>query len=162
MNLATLPAWELHHAIDSLQAAHVRCIDDDQLEQWPELFTVDCLYQIIAQENAERGLPLATILCDSRGMLHDRVVSLRHANIYEKHQYRHLIGSAVVQSLTSDSVRVRSNYAVYRTRTNGVSEVFSTGRYDDLMVVVDGVLRFREKTVTFDTNRIDSLLVTPL
>ena len=162
MNLASLSRLELRHEIDNLQAAYIRCIDDGELEQWPLLFAADGLYKIIAQENADRGLPLAAMLCDSRGMLADRVVSLRHANIYEKHQYRHIVSGALIQAPDLASVRVRSNYVVYRTRTNGVTEVFSTGRYDDLIVVDDGQLRYREKIVTFDTNRIDSLLVTPL
>ena len=95
-------------------------------------------------------------------MLTDRVVSLRHANIYEAHQYRHGVCAAAVRELAGDAVRVRSNYTVLRTRTNGATEVFSSGRYDDLMVVEDGRLLFKEKVVTYDTHRIDSLLVTPL
>ncbi len=162
MNLTQLSAIELYHEIERLQTAYVRAIDDDQLEEWPGLFTTVCRYQVIAQENADRGLPLAAILCDSRGMLHDRVIALRHANIYEKQQYRHLVASAMVREVSADSVQVRSNYAVYRSRASGTTEVFSSGRYDDLMVVDDGQLRFREKVVTFDTNRIDTLLVIPL
>ena len=42
-----------------------------------------------------------------------------------------------------------------------IADILS-GRYDDLMVVEAGRLLFREKIVTFDTLRIDSLLVTPL
>jgi anthranilate 1,2-dioxygenase small subunit len=162
VNLLELPAYALQHEIDALQTEYVRAIDDDALEEWPGLFTERCDYRVIALENAARGLPLATIRCDSRGMLIDRVVSLRHANIFEAHQYRHLVCSAAVRELAADRVRVRSNYVVFRTRTNGASEVFSTGRYDDLMVVEGGRLLFKEKIVTFDTNRIDSLLVTPL
>lgn len=162
MNLLELATPELQQAIAALQTAYVRAIDDDELESWPDLFTARCDYRVVAQENARRGLPLATIRCDSRGMLMDRVVSLRNANIFEAHQYRHLVCAAAVRELAADQVRVRSNYVVFRTRTNGVSEVFSTGRYDDLMVVEGARLLFREKIVTFDTNRIDSLLVTPL
>ena len=73
MNLASLSRLELRHEIDNLQSAYIRCIDDGELEQWPLLFAADGLYKIIAQENADRGLPLAAMLCDSRGMLADRV-----------------------------------------------------------------------------------------
>lgn len=162
MNLLELAPYALQHVIDTLQTAYVRAIDDDELEAWPALFTEQCRYEVIALENAARGLPLAAIRCDSRGMLTDRVVSLRHANIYEAHQYRHLVCAAAVRELSPDAVRVRSNYTVLRTRTNGATEVFSSGRYDDLMVVEDGRLLFKEKVVTYDTHRIDSLLVTPL
>jgi len=51
---------------------------------------------------------------------------------------------------------------VLRTRTNGVTEIFSAGSYRDRIVVEDGELRFAEKLVIFDTDRIDTLLVTPL
>jgi anthranilate 1,2-dioxygenase small subunit len=125
-------------------------------------FVDDCDYRIVSRENAERQLPLATLSCDSRGMLLDRIVSLRHANIYERHRYRHLVSSTVLGAVSAASVEARSHYAVFRTRTNGVSEVYSVGTYDDEVVVDDGMLRFRRKLVIFDTYRIDSLLVTPL
>lgn len=46
------------------------CIDEDDLENWPEFFTLDaCRYEIIARENVERGKPLALMFCTSRSML---------------------------------------------------------------------------------------------
>ncbi len=162
MNLLELSAPERQYAVEQLLARYVQCIDDDRLEEWPTFFVEQCDYRIVAQENAERGLPLAALSCDSRGMLIDRVVSLRHANIYERHRYRHVVSSTLLGAVSADSVQARSHYAVFRTRTNGVSEVYSVGTYDDDIVSVDGALLFRRKCVTFDTNRIDSLLVTPL
>lgn len=94
-------------------------------------------------------------------MLTDRVVSLRKANIFERHGYRHLISATLVSGPTDGAVQARSNYAVYRTRTNGVTELYNAGTYDDRIVSDGSQLRFAEKIVTYDTNRIDSLLVTP-
>ena len=162
MNLLELAPLERQYAVEQLLARYAQCIDDDRLEAWPDFFTERSVYRVVARENAERGLPLAALSCDSRGMLVDRVVSLRHANIYERHRYRHLVSSTVLGEVTRDSVQARSHYAVFRTRTNGVSEVYSVGTYDDDIVSTDGQLLFRSKRVTFDTNRIDSLLATPL
>lgn len=162
MQLNSLPESELFYRIQRLLAGYCQCIDDDRLEEWPQFFTERCSYRIVAQENAARGLPLAAMSCDSRGMLHDRVVSLRKANIYEVHTYRHLVSATVITEVTADYARARSHYAVFRTRTNGVSEVYSVGSYDDRIVAEGGSLLFAEKLVTFDTNRIDSLLATPL
>ncbi len=162
MNLLELAPFERQYAVEQLLARYAQCIDDDRLEQWPDFFVADCDYRIVSRENAERQLPLATLSCDSRGMLLDRIVSLRHANIYERHRYRHLVSSTVLGAVSAASVEARSHYAVFRTRTNGVSEVYSVGTYDDEVVVDDGMLRFRRKLVIFDTYRIDSLLVTPL
>lgn len=162
MNLLELSPLELQFAVEQLLARYVQCIDDDRLEAWPDFFADPCEYRIVARDNVERGLPLAILSCDSRGMLVDRVVSLRHANIYERHRYRHVVSSTLLDAVTVDKVQARSHYAVLRTRTNGVSEVYSVGTYDDDIVSAGGRLLFRRKLVTFDTNRVDSLLVTPL
>ena len=162
MNLQSLTDVELQFHVERLLANYVQCIDEDRLEAWPDFFVDDCLYQVIAKENAERGLPVAAIFCDSKGMLADRIVSLRHANVYERHQYRHIVSSIVIGAVSDNVTQVQSNYVVYRTRTNGVTEVYNTGMYNDKIVAADGQLLFKEKIVTFDTNRIDSLLVTPL
>ena len=153
---------DLQFAVERLLAEYIHCIDDDRLEAWPSFFTETCLYQIVARENVERGLPLAAIYCDSRGMLTDRVVSIRKANIYEAHHYRHLLSGVYVEEVHDEFVRVRSNYAVFRTRSNGESDVYSTGLYRDNIVLVNDSLKFSEKTIIYDTSRIDSALVTPI
>jgi anthranilate 1,2-dioxygenase small subunit len=162
LNLKSLTDVELQYRVERLLANYVQCIDEDRLEAWPDFFVDDCLYQVIAKENADRKMPVAAIFCDSKGMLADRIVSLRHANVYEQHHYRHIVSSIVVAEVSEGAIGVLSNYVVYRTRTNGMSEVYNTGMYRDKIVSVDGQLLFKEKIVTFDTNRIDSLMVTPL
>src|SRR3546814_15501879 len=82
MDLSTLPRTELLREVTDLIALHAELIDDDQLEAWPDLFVEDCHYSVLPRENADRGLPVATIFCDSRGMLVDRIVSLRRAHIF--------------------------------------------------------------------------------
>ena len=162
MNLTSFSEIELQYLVERLLARYAHCIDADELEAWPALFTADCLYKVIARENVERNLPVAAIFCDSQRMLTDRIVSARHANVYEKHTYRHLISSTVVAPLTDDRVRATSNYAVYRTRTNGATELYNTGIYHDEIVAQNERWLFQKKIVVFDTHRIDSLLVTPL
>jgi anthranilate 1,2-dioxygenase small subunit len=143
MNFLHLSPVELQFSVEQLLAQYVHCIDEDRLEAWPDFFATQCEYRIVARENAERGLSLATFSCDSHGMLVDRVVSLRHANIYEPHRYRHLVSSTVLSAVHVDGVHARSHYAVFRTRTNGVSEVYSVGTYDDDIVSEAGTLRFQ-------------------
>ncbi|MGH8595566.1 MAG: aromatic-ring-hydroxylating dioxygenase subunit beta [Gammaproteobacteria bacterium] len=157
-----LSETQLHFEVERQLTRYVQCIDDDRLEAWPDFFTEACVYRLIARENAERNLPIAAIFCDSKRMLIDRVVSLRHANVYERHYYRHLVSSIAVLQVTDEVITVKSHYAVYRTRTNGATEIYNTGTYLDEMVVQDDRWLFQKKIVTFDTNRIDSLLVTPI
>ena len=68
MSTATL-TLELKHEVEDLLNTYAQCIDDDNLEQWPDFFTDQCLYRIIPRENHEIGLPTAVMWCDSRGML---------------------------------------------------------------------------------------------
>lgn len=153
---------ELAHAVARLHAEYAHAIDDDRLEEWPEFFVDTCLYRVVTRENEARGLPTAAILCDSRRMLIDRVVSLRNANIYAPHHYRHIVGSLLITAVTPHEIAARSHYAVFRTRGDGASELFSAGRYDDCIVSADGRLKFRVRQVIADTHRVDSLLVVPL
>ena len=77
--------------MQELQDRYVAAIDEDRLEDWPKFFVEDCLYEIIPNENVEAGFPIAVLRCDCAAMLRDRVISLRHANIYAKPSYRHFI-----------------------------------------------------------------------
>lgn len=156
-------AMETQWRVERLLSRYVACIDEDALEIWPEFFTPDaCRYEIITRENVERGMPLALMFCTSRGMLVDRIVSLREANIYPQRWYRHIVSNVLIQSVDEDSLRVQSNYVVLQTRRNGKTDIFSTGKYLDRIVMRDGELKFAEKHVLVDTHRVDTLLVTPI
>jgi len=157
---------ELRDAIDELLHAYVQCIDDDRLEEWPGFFTENCVYRIMPRENVDQGLPIALMSCDSRGMLQDRVVAHRKANLFAPHVYRHLVSATRITGYDNGVATVRSNYAVFRTATDpihyGTTEVYSVGEYRDKIVFVEGVAKFQERVVIVDTSRIQSLLVTPL
>jgi anthranilate 1,2-dioxygenase small subunit len=162
MDLDALTPVELHYYVNKLLSDYVECIDDDRLEEWPDFFVEDCLYQVVSRENADRGLPTSAMYCDSRGMLRDRVVALRHANIYAKHYYRHLLSNVNVKGMQDGELVVHSNYVVLQTLVDGDTKVFNAGKYLDRIVVTAGGVRFASKVVVFDTYRVQNLLVTPL
>ena len=157
---------EIRDAIEELQHAYVHCIDDDRLEEWPEFFTEQCLYKVVPRENADQNLPIALMYCDSRGMLKDRVVAHRAANLYAPHYYRHMISALRILGQEPDSFTVQTNYTVFRTMADpihyGETEVYSVGKYIDKIVFENDKARFQEKIVIVDTCKIQSLLVTPL
>lgn len=161
-NFMNLNEVELYHQLNRLQASYVAAIDEDQLESWPDFFVEECLYKIIPRENQDRNMPLAAIYCDSRGMLVDRVVALREANIFAKHYYRHIISNMNIIELEQDFVDLRTNYAVFQTRTNGATIIYNTGCYHDKVVLTDQGLRFKEKVAVFDTFQVQTQLVTPI
>jgi anthranilate 1,2-dioxygenase small subunit len=152
--------------IEELLAAYVTAIDDGDLERWPEFFTEACVYRILPRENDSLNLPLAVMSCDCRAALTDRVAAYRKANLFAPHAYRHMLGPVRIRDEGRQEVTARTNYAVFRTALDpidyGTSEVFSVGEYRDRVVVVDGIARFREKSVVVDTCKIHTLLATPL
>ncbi len=157
---------QTRYKVEELLNAYAQCIDDDRLEEWPDFFTERCLYKIIPWENASRDLPVALIYCDSRGMLRDRVVAHRKANLFAPHLYRHLVGNTQVTGQDAGAVLARSNYAVFRTLVDpidfGRTEIYSVGVFRDRIVFEEGTARFQEKIVLADTCRVQSLMVTPI
>ncbi len=150
------------HAIEAMVYAVARTIDDDRLEQFPDYFSADAVYKVASRFNVERGLPMAQIYCTNRGMIVDRIASLRQANIFEKHRYRHLISGIHVTAGPAGEFAVRSSYLVIRIMDDGSSSIFSSGEYQDRIVMDAGVPKFRERLVIFDSRSIETLLVIPL
>ncbi len=138
------------------------CIDDDRLEEWPDFFTDDCFYQVISRENHAAGMAAGVMTCTSRGMLTDRIMSLRNANIYEPHCYRHLISAIRVTGEDNGVWSAETGYAVIRTMQEGDISVFSSGKYLDRIVFENDAPKFVERIVVFDSRRIDTLIVIPI
>jgi anthranilate 1,2-dioxygenase small subunit len=145
-----------------LQDQYINTLDNDRLEAWPTLFTEDCLYEIVPKENADMGLPIGIIYCNNQKMLRDRVVSLRNANIFEEHSYRHMTSGLCVVAEKDGVIETESNYVVVQTRTNGESNVYQAGKYYDKVVRTDAGLRYQSKRVIYDTSRVQTLLATPI
>lgn len=141
---------------------YAHCIDDDRLEEWPGFFTEDCFYQVISRDDFEQGLPAGVMTCRSRGMLVDRVVSLRNANIYEPQVYRHLISAIRLRGEEDGVWSVQTGYAVIRTLQEGDISIFNTGRYMDRIVFDGGAPLFKQRLAIFDSRRIDTLMVIPI
>lgn len=141
---------------------YIDVIDNDRLEEWPGLFTEDCLYEIIPKENEEAGLPAPVMYCDNKRMLRDRVLSLRHANIFEKPSYRHLVSALQVTKIEEDVYDMSANYVVVNTSLPGESSIYQAGRYADRVVRTAEGLRFKSKRVIYDTLRVQTLLAYPI
>lgn len=149
-------------AIEGLLADYGHCIDADQLEEWLDFFTEDCVYKIIPRENVVRDLPLSLMLCENKNMLRDRILSLRKANIYNIHTDRHLISGIRLTGEADGVYSLEANYAVFQTNQEGDTRLFSVGQYIDKVVFVNEQPKFKEKIVVVDTSSIPTLLATPL
>ncbi|MEY2451311.1 MAG: salicylate 5-hydroxylase small subunit [Acidimicrobiaceae bacterium] len=147
--------------IDQLYIDYVNIVDDGDLEQWPELFTEDCSYRIVSRENVRRGLPLATMRCDSRDMLRDRVNAIQSSAFYVSRVVRHIVGLLDVRP-DDDHIAVRANFAVFESLSRSATTLLCTGVYDDVVVIEDGQPRFRQKHCIYDGDLVIDSIVYPL
>jgi 3-phenylpropionate/cinnamic acid dioxygenase small subunit len=162
MGESPLSAAGLSAAIVQLNADYARAIDDDHLEDWPDFFTESCVYSITSADNHRQGLPIGVMYADSKAMVRDRVTALRRANVYERQTYRHVVGLPAVLGESDGGVRAETPFLVVRIMRDGRMDLFATGRYLDVLAEEAGALRFRERVVVCDSNRVDTLLAIPL
>jgi anthranilate 1,2-dioxygenase small subunit len=152
----------LRRGIEDLFAAYVDCIDEDRLEEWPNFFVEDCRYLITSRADHEAGLPHGIVYAASRGMLVDRVLALRQANLFEPHHYRHILDPPRIRNVANGVAETAANFFAARIMHDGETSLFATGRYLDHIAVAQEPYRFLERLVVLDSHKIDTLLVIPL
>lgn len=151
-----------YDAIRALEYRYARLLDDDKLEEWPNMFVERGVYKVIPRENLRREPALAIFFCDSQAMMVDRVKSLREANVYNVHFSRHVVSNIEILAARDDTFEVAACYTVYQTDLEGQTRLFSVGQYRDVIASGAGELRFREKVAVCDTFNIPNLLAIPL
>src|SRR6476469_5331667 len=146
----------------ALQAAYIRCIDNNELEAWPEFFLERCLYVVTTAENHKLGYQSGIIYADTKGMLIDRIAALRQANVYEKQSYRHILGLPYIVGNGGDEAESETPFLVGRIMHDGQSDIFATGLYLDTYRAAGDALKFAKRLVVCDSSRIDTLMALPL
>jgi salicylate 5-hydroxylase small subunit len=153
---------ELRLNLSDLYASYCACLDAGRFDDWPEFFTDDCRYRVVARENHERNLPLGTMDLQSRGALLDRVYAVQSTLFHAPYYQRHIVGPARILGREGDIIVAEANYLVIRTKRDQPSEVFNAGRYLDRIVTVQRGLRFAEKICIFDSELIPNSIIYPL
>lgn len=160
---AALPEHlQLQYEIDQLNAAYAGALDEKRFEEWPQFFVEDGRYTLQARENFDRGLPLALMDLESRGMMKDRVYGITQTIYHGPYYTRHVVSPARVLSAGVDAITAQANYAVFRTRPGGVSEVYNVGRYIDTLVRTDEGLKFKVRLCVYDSEMILNSLIYPI
>ncbi len=148
--------------IAAFHAAYIRCIGADHLEAWPAFFAERCHYVVTTADNRREGLAAGLIWADSRAMLQDRISALRHANVYERHRYRHIVGQPFVVGDTPEGTHAETPFMVARIMQDGTTDLFCTGLYDDRFDLSGEQPLLLSRQVICDSSRIDTLLAIPL
>jgi anthranilate 1,2-dioxygenase small subunit len=150
-------------AVENLIYEWARAIDEDRVEAIAELLLPDGRYTVQSRFNHDRGLPMAIIDARTAAQLRDRIKSMRVANIYEPHHYRHILSGVQIVGEADGVLQVRSNYLVVRTMSlDGDMAIFSTGQCQDEVVITPDGPRFKRRLFLYDSRIIETLLVIPL
>ena len=145
-----------------LYAEYAHSLDEGRLDDWAALFVADASYRIVARENWDRGLPLATMSCEGRAAMRDRARALTETQMYTPRWSRHLVGPLRLMS-SELPLAVEASYAVFETLPDEQTRVLSVGCYRDRLVrESDGALRFADKVCVYDSVLIPTSLVYPL
>lgn len=152
-----------HRAVENLIYEWARAIDENRVEDIANLLLPQGRYTVQSRFNHDRQLPMAIIDCHSAAQLRDRIRSMRVANIYEPHHYRHMVSGVQIVAVTGDVLQVRSNYLVVRTMDlDGDMKIFSTGQCQDEVVITPEGPRFKRRTYLYDSRMVETLLIIPL
>jgi salicylate 5-hydroxylase small subunit len=157
---------ELKSIFDALYADYAAALDEARYDDWLGFFTDDCIYRVQSRENAERGLPLATLAFESLGMLKDRVKGITDTLIHQPYRQRHVLGPLRSLNTRDESeftqLQLECAYAVFRVKHNALPEVFSVGRYRDLWRWDTDQWKLAKKEIIFDSDLIANSVIYPL
>jgi anthranilate 1,2-dioxygenase small subunit len=159
-----LDALLLHHEVDKFNAAYAAALDEQRLTDWVEMFTEDAFYIVISRENADKGLPVGLIYCDSKGMIYDRAFALEKTSMFAPRYLRHIIGNLQILGEDPDgALRARANYVVIQVLYDRPdAKLHQVGVYHDVFRRVDGVLKLAERRCVYDNLLVDNALCLPV
>ena len=144
-------------ALRDLYDEYTWLLDEGDYDTWLDLFTDDCDYRVVARENHERGLPLATIRCESRAMLADRIHAIRNTQFFAPRVMRRFTGPP-----RPAGGEVVASFLVVETVEAEPTRVHMAGQYRDLVVETAAGLRVSRKLAVYDSPLVPTSLILPV
>jgi len=158
----------LHWQIEQFLYKESRLIDDRQLDDWLDLWTMDCRYHVPVRHNAfppvgEGLVPIEQEIADDDGaawiddtkmLLFARVMRLRTGKAWSESplsRTRRLVSNVEVQNPdTDDEYQVFSNMLQFRSRRQTEENLFACQRRDVLVRAGDS-FQIKQRTVILDS-----------
>ncbi|WP_327657165.1 aromatic-ring-hydroxylating dioxygenase subunit beta [Streptomyces sp. NBC_00483] len=136
--------------VEQFLYAEAALLDDWRLEEWVELFTLDCTYEIPATDvpDSDPGLTWS-LIHDRRTMLEQRIIRLKkpeaHAE-FPHSQTSRIIGNVRLTDRLEQSLLVEANFLVSRMKA-GKFDQYAGRHYYELVPAAEGFLIRRKKSV---------------
>ena len=155
-------SFDLYYELVSFNARYAAALDQGDWDAWPEFFLDECVYKVVPRENYERGLPLAVMDFESKGMLKDRVYGIKETLFYDPYYQRHIVGPPLVHAVRGNLTEAEANYVVVRTKTEEIGDVYNVGRYLDRIHLTPHGLRLESRLCIYDSELISNSLIYPI
>ena len=95
-------------------------------------------------------------------MLKDRVYGIRETLFHDPYYQRHVVGAPLIRGVDAAGIHCEANYAVLRTKLDGLSSVFNVGRYLDTVVRTPQGLKFAQRLCIYDSEMIPNSIIYPI
>lgn len=149
---AAVDAMLLQREVEAFLYRESELLDEWRLEEWLDLFTEDCRYDVPAPDRP-RGTASQTfsLIHDSRTMLEQRVIRLKKPTAHAEFPHsrtRRMITNVRVEESEGGGLEVKANFAIHRYRN--WTHVLFVGEYLYHLVRVDGGLKISYRRATLD------------
>jgi 3-phenylpropionate/cinnamic acid dioxygenase small subunit len=152
---------EMRFGIMDLYAAYSAALDEGRYKDWADCFTTHAEYRLTTKEKHDRGLPIAIIYCDGKGMIDDRAFTTTETTISQPRALRHIVSGISVRA-DGDGYRVGADFLILQTMLDRMTEVVMSGRYIDRVVVDGDRLLFESRVCVTDTLLYPTSVVAPV
>lgn len=153
---------EDYQKVAQLYQDYAAVVDAADWDSWVGMFTEDCIYKVQARENFDRNLPMAALSLDSKNMLKDRIYGITETIFHDPYLQTHIVSAPRIQNVSSNVIESQANYAVFRTKNDGIAQVFNVGRYIDRLRLTEQGVLIESRICVFDNDMILNSLIYPI
>lgn len=146
---------DLAREVEQFLFAEAELLDAWRLREWLELLTPDCRYLVPSPDALDATDPVGTLflIADDHVRIAARVTRLESEAAWverPRSRTRRLISNIRIDPAAGGGLRVRSNFAIYRTR-RGVTDILFGEYTHDLVRSAGGTLRIRSRRAALDS-----------
>lgn len=148
--------------IRSFYESYYRQIEEGDILDWPEFFTENGYYSVQSASDRQANYLICDVFCDSRAMIIDRAAAINSTSLFEKHRFRHYLGTLTIMSREAEKFVVETTYLAVEAVADEPPAIFSFGKTFDQLALLDNELRFERREVVYDHSSIRNSLIFPL
>jgi anthranilate 1,2-dioxygenase small subunit len=152
---------ELRWAVEEFNYEYADVLDRGEIELWPDFFTDDGVYRLIARDNADFELPLSLMSCEGKGMLKDRAYAIAHTEMFAPRYTMHHIGQIRVTDFEDRIITAQANYIILETLIDEPTRLLQSGKYYDKFLMQGDGLLLKERRCIYDTVLVPTCIVFP-